>query len=77
MKDYMGETDELCTFQLDELARKCGNYNKIDALYYRVPGMSFDFGLRIINNDDDIRDMISLIRKHQLLRCMCFMELMS
>ena len=42
---------ELCWFWLEELAKKCGPYMKIEEIYYLIPGKSLEEGLRGMNAD--------------------------
>ncbi|XP_010675433.3 uncharacterized protein LOC104891435 [Beta vulgaris subsp. vulgaris] len=64
------DADELCWFYLEELAEKCGNYSKVDEIYYLVPGSSsFEEGLRRVKFDDEVRVMIDLVLKSRCIDC--------
>ncbi|KAL2937954.1 hypothetical protein RDABS01_021403 [Bienertia sinuspersici] len=63
--DYVGgmgrvftvDPDQLCGFFLEELAMKCGNYSKIEGIYYALLGKSLDQGLRRVYADSEVLEM--------------------
>ncbi|KNA10345.1 hypothetical protein SOVF_145200, partial [Spinacia oleracea] len=57
------DPDELCYFDLVDLAKKCGQYEKIAGLYYRVQGISLEDGLRQIFNDEEVAEIGELVVK--------------
>ncbi|CAH9134895.1 unnamed protein product [Cuscuta epithymum] len=63
------DADELCWFWLEELAKKCGDYCTIDAIYYMVPNVTYEEGLRRAYHDDQVRDMITLVLKTKCIDC--------
>ncbi|CAH9118432.1 unnamed protein product [Cuscuta epithymum] len=54
------DPDELCWFWLEELTKKCGSYNVIDEIFYLVPGLSLDKGLRKVYNDQEVQQMTEM-----------------
>ncbi|CAH9146031.1 unnamed protein product [Cuscuta epithymum] len=55
------DPDELCWFWLEELAKKCGTYNVIDQIFYLIPGMTLDKGLRKVYNDKEVLEMSAIL----------------
>ncbi|KAL2939941.1 Prohead core protein protease [Bienertia sinuspersici] len=62
-KSCSADPDELCWWDLRDLACSCGPYEKemIEGLYYLIPGLSLDEGLRKVYNDDEVRKMGELV----------------
>ncbi|KAL2901722.1 hypothetical protein RDABS01_026804, partial [Bienertia sinuspersici] len=51
------DPDELCGFDLRQQAKSCGGYGDIEGLYYLVPGMCMNEGLKKVFTDDEVRRM--------------------
>uniref|UniRef100_A0A803KXD8 PB1-like domain-containing protein n=1 Tax=Chenopodium quinoa TaxID=63459 RepID=A0A803KXD8_CHEQI len=60
-KSFDVDPDELCYFDLIEMAKKCGQYNAIDGLFYLVPGMYLVDGIRRIGGDAEVIEMGQLL----------------
>ncbi|KAL2900434.1 Nascent polypeptide-associated complex subunit alpha muscle-specific form [Bienertia sinuspersici] len=62
-KSCSADPDELCWWDLRDLACSCGPYEKemIEGLYYLIPGLSLDEGLRKVYDDDEVRKMGELV----------------
>ncbi|CAH9125871.1 unnamed protein product [Cuscuta epithymum] len=63
------DPDELCWFWLEELAKKCGTYNIIDEIFYLIPGLTFDKGLRRVYNDKEVLEMTEILMRFKSLDC--------
>uniref|UniRef100_A0A803M6I5 PB1-like domain-containing protein n=1 Tax=Chenopodium quinoa TaxID=63459 RepID=A0A803M6I5_CHEQI len=64
-RTFQVSPDELCYWELLELGTKCGDYIKIAALYYLVPGKSLADGLRKIAGDAEVLEMGEIVMKHR------------
>ncbi|KAL2896636.1 Callose synthase 10 [Bienertia sinuspersici] len=56
-KTFKVDPDELCGFDLRQQAKSCGGYGNIEGLYYLVPGMCMNEGLKKVFTDDEVRRM--------------------
>ncbi|KAL2895945.1 Mediator of RNA polymerase II transcription subunit 13 [Bienertia sinuspersici] len=56
-KTFKVDLDELCGFDLRQQAKSCGGYGDIEGLYYLVPGMCMNEGLKMVFTDDEVRRM--------------------
>ncbi|KAL2906837.1 Protein FAR1-RELATED SEQUENCE 5, partial [Bienertia sinuspersici] len=56
-KTFKVDPDELCGFDLRQQAKSCGGYGDIEGLYYLVPGMCMNEGLKKVFTDDEVRRM--------------------
>ncbi|CAH9106999.1 unnamed protein product [Cuscuta epithymum] len=66
-KSFDIDPDELCWFWLEELAKKCGSYTRIEEIYYLVPGLPLDNGLRRVYNDREVLEMSEIVLKARSL----------
>ncbi|CAH9113065.1 unnamed protein product [Cuscuta epithymum] len=66
-KSFDVDPDELCWFWLEELAKKCGSYTIIEEIYYLVPGLPLDNGLRRVYNDREVLQMSEIVLKARSL----------
>ena len=55
------DPDELCWFWLEELAKKCGPYMKIEEIYYLIPGKSLEEGLRRVYAGKEVLQMAKIV----------------
>lgn len=62
-KTYPVDPDELCWFFLEEMAKECGGYRKIEMIYYLKPGCSLDDGLKRVYDDAEVRTMTEIVEK--------------
>uniref|UniRef100_A0A803MYZ2 PB1-like domain-containing protein n=1 Tax=Chenopodium quinoa TaxID=63459 RepID=A0A803MYZ2_CHEQI len=55
------DPDHLCGFYLLELVMKCGKYkDRVKGFMYLVPGLSLKGGLRRVDDDDSMRELIDI-----------------
>ncbi|KAL2894767.1 DNA translocase FtsK [Bienertia sinuspersici] len=59
--------DELCYFEIMELAKKAGPYDFVNGVYYQIPMMGMEEGLRNVVNDNDVRAMGEIVGKSRSL----------
>ncbi|XP_056690438.1 uncharacterized protein [Spinacia oleracea] len=59
------DVDELCWWDLEVLAKKCGGYENIDGLFYLIPGLSLANGLRKVYEDVEVLKMAELVLKYR------------
>ncbi|KAL2906635.1 AdoMet-dependent rRNA methyltransferase spb1 [Bienertia sinuspersici] len=67
IKTFEVNPDELCGFWLKDLVRKCGVYENVECIYYLLPNMTLERGLRKVFTDDEVREMAEIASKD---RCM-------
>ncbi|KAL2943025.1 AdoMet-dependent rRNA methyltransferase spb1 [Bienertia sinuspersici] len=67
IKTFEVDPDELCGFWLKDLVRKCGVYENVECIYYLLPNMTLERGLRKVFTDDEVREMVEIASKD---RCM-------
>ncbi|KAL2920729.1 Chromodomain-helicase-DNA-binding protein 9 [Bienertia sinuspersici] len=69
-KSCSADPDELCWWDLRDLFCSCGPYEKdmVEGLYYLIPGLSLDEGLRKVNDDDEVRKMGELVAKTRCIQ---------
>ena len=53
--------DELCWLWLEELAKKCGPYMKIEEIYYLISGKSLEDRLRRVYVDKEVLQMAEIV----------------
>ncbi|KAL2894967.1 Glutaminase [Bienertia sinuspersici] len=58
------DPDLLCYWDLLEFAKKCG-YVSVDTMYYLVPGLSLENGLRKIVGDEEVLQMVEIANKYR------------
>ncbi|KAH9623671.1 hypothetical protein KSS87_000247 [Heliosperma pusillum] len=61
------EVDKLCFFWLREMAEECGKYSKIDEIYYLVPLLSLDKGIRKVYDDKEVLEMAKYLTLHGII----------
>ncbi|KAL2900866.1 Midasin [Bienertia sinuspersici] len=66
-RTFAVDADELSWFELVDLAKKCGGYNKIESIQYLLPRMSFESGLRNVYSDSEVREMVDIAYENRLL----------
>ncbi|KAL2943716.1 UDP-N-acetylglucosamine--N-acetylmuramyl-(pentapeptide) pyrophosphoryl-undecaprenol N-acetylglucosamine transferase [Bienertia sinuspersici] len=66
---YNVDADELCWWFLRDLASRCGSYrkDKIQTIYYLMPGMSLAEGLRRVYSDLEVRQMGKILLKYRCI----------
>ncbi|XP_021725070.1 uncharacterized protein LOC110692374 [Chenopodium quinoa] len=67
-KTFDVDPDELCWWDLVDLAKNIGNYSKIDTLYYLIPGMSLESGLRKVYDDKEVLEMTEIVKKQKYIQ---------
>lgn len=63
-RNFKVDTDLLCYWELLEYANKCG-YIAVAGIYYLVPGMSLEDGLRKIDGDEEVLELIKIANTHK------------
>ncbi|KAL2938836.1 Filamin A-interacting protein 1-like, partial [Bienertia sinuspersici] len=63
-RNFVVDPDELCYWDLVEFGRKCGHDN-VQGMYYLVPGMSLENGLRKIIGDEEVLQMGEIAVKYR------------
>lgn len=54
---------------LEDLAKKCAKYTKIDAIFYLHPELDFQSGLKRVYTDEEVRCLILLCQKYRVVQC--------
>ncbi|KAL2931701.1 Growth hormone receptor, partial [Bienertia sinuspersici] len=69
-KSCSAHPDELCWWDLKDLACSCGPYEKemVKGLYYLIPGLSLDEDLRKVYDDDEVRKMGELVAETRCIQ---------
>ncbi|KMT17588.1 hypothetical protein BVRB_2g036860 [Beta vulgaris subsp. vulgaris] len=62
-KTFEVDPDELCWWWIEKLAKKCGGYKKICEVHYLLPGLSLEEGLRRVYDDNEVREMTTVLVK--------------
>ncbi|KAL2923150.1 Ribosome maturation factor RimP, partial [Bienertia sinuspersici] len=63
-RNFVVDPDELCYWDSVEFGRKCGHDN-VKGMYYLVPGMSLENGLRKIIGDEEVLQMGEIAVKYR------------
>ncbi|KAL2939828.1 Transposase for insertion sequence element IS1081 [Bienertia sinuspersici] len=63
-RNFFVDPDELCYWDVVEFGRKCGHDNVL-GMYYLVPGMSLENGLRKIIGDEEVLQMGEIAVKYR------------
>uniref|UniRef100_A0A803LLK9 PB1-like domain-containing protein n=1 Tax=Chenopodium quinoa TaxID=63459 RepID=A0A803LLK9_CHEQI len=63
-RNFKADTNLLCYWELLEYANKCG-YIAVAGIYYLVPGMSLEDGLRKIDGDEEVLELIKIANTHK------------
>uniref|UniRef100_A0A803LC23 PB1-like domain-containing protein n=1 Tax=Chenopodium quinoa TaxID=63459 RepID=A0A803LC23_CHEQI len=58
------DTDLLCYWELFEFANQCG-YITVDGFYYLVSGLSLENGLRKIEGDEEVVELIKIANEYR------------
>ncbi|KAL2894817.1 Antiviral helicase SKI2 [Bienertia sinuspersici] len=66
-RTFKVDVDELCWFFLEQLAKKCGCYNLIEEIYYLIPGLNLDNGLRKVYTDKEVLEMAAIVNKNRAI----------
>ncbi|KAL2904204.1 Phosphoenolpyruvate carboxylase [Bienertia sinuspersici] len=59
------DVNELCYFDLTSFATRCGDYGKIVGLFYLIPGLSLEGGLREVVCDPEVLELSALALEHR------------
>ncbi|XP_056690232.1 uncharacterized protein [Spinacia oleracea] len=65
------DIDELCWWDLEDLAKKCG-HESIEGLYYLIPGQSLANGLRKVYKDEEVLKLAELVLKYRCVELYVF-----
>ncbi|KMS94659.1 hypothetical protein BVRB_016540, partial [Beta vulgaris subsp. vulgaris] len=57
--------DELCYWDLLNLAKESGPYETVHGVFYQVPGLDMQQGLRKVVDDKDVREMAEITIKNR------------
>ncbi|KAL2922604.1 GTPase-activating protein BEM3 [Bienertia sinuspersici] len=66
-RTFKVDLDELCWFFLEQLAKECGCYNLIEEIYYLIPGLNLDNGLRKVYTDKEVLEMAAIVNKNRAI----------
>ncbi|KAL2937711.1 Collagen alpha-1(XXVII) chain A [Bienertia sinuspersici] len=66
-RTFTVDADELCFWDLEDMGKKCGGYDKILGIFYLVPGLSLYNGLRRVVADKEVLEMGELVRKFRCI----------
>ncbi|KAL2928950.1 putative hemoglobin and hemoglobin-haptoglobin-binding protein 3 [Bienertia sinuspersici] len=66
-KTFEIDPDVLCLHWLMNLAKSCGNYKVIEGFFYLISKDTTENGLRKVENDDTVREMIELMKNSRCL----------
>uniref|UniRef100_A0A803M698 PB1-like domain-containing protein n=1 Tax=Chenopodium quinoa TaxID=63459 RepID=A0A803M698_CHEQI len=67
VRTFCIDPDKLYWWWLEDFAKKCGDYDKIDFLFYLVLGMTLANGLRKVYSDLEVLEMRSLVEKNRCI----------
>ncbi|KNA06637.1 hypothetical protein SOVF_179230 [Spinacia oleracea] len=69
IRTFEVDLDELCWFWLVDLAKKCGegSYQKIEQVFYLVPGKNMNNGLRRVYSDTEVLEMTAFAKKNRCI----------
>uniref|UniRef100_A0A803MVP0 RNase H type-1 domain-containing protein n=1 Tax=Chenopodium quinoa TaxID=63459 RepID=A0A803MVP0_CHEQI len=72
VRTFSIDLDKLCWWWLEDFAKKCGDYDKIDYLYYLVPGLTLADGLRKMYSDLEVLELRSVVEKYRSIEIYVF-----
>ncbi|KAL2904600.1 ATP-dependent protease ATPase subunit HslU [Bienertia sinuspersici] len=74
IKTFQVDPDQLCGFWLKELVLNCGSYEKVECVYYLMPGMALEEGLKKVYTDDEVRAMADVATQQRSINLYVYHE---